>query len=153
MSSAGSNNEVASNGSANANFGSEAGVAGPMRVGSFATAGSSRIASGAGFPGILALSGNVWERCVSLGNATGRSFDGSHGNGLLSSEGDADVGSWPATDAIGTGFRGGAWASPASQLRVSDRVRAVEVVTVRESESGGRGARSAPASSPITGNL
>lgn len=153
LSSGGSDNEVPSNGSANANFGNEAGVAGPMRVGSFAAAGSSRIASGAGFPGILALSGNVWERCVTIGNATGRSFNGSHGNGRLSATGDADASSWPGSDAIGAGFRGGAWLAPASQLRASDRERAVEVVTVRESGSGGRGARTAPTSSEIVGNL
>ncbi|MDP2187670.1 MAG: SUMF1/EgtB/PvdO family nonheme iron enzyme [Sphingobacteriaceae bacterium] len=153
LSSAGSNNEVASNSTANANFGNEAGVAGPMRVGSFASAGSSRIASGAGFPGIMALSGNVWERCVSVGNATGRSFNGSMGNGVLSPAGDADVASWPGNDAIGAGFRGGSWSSTAARLEVSDRERAVEVVTVRENESGGRGARTAPSSSAIVGNL
>lgn len=153
LSSAGSDEEVASNGSANANFGNEAGVAGPMRVGSFATAGSSRIASGAGFAGIMALSGNVWERCVSVGNATGRNFDGRHGNGVLNAAGDANTASWPGTDAVGAGFRGGAWSTAGALLEISDRERAAEVVTGRESGSGGRGARSNPSLTAIDGSL
>lgn len=153
LTSAGSDDEVPSNGGANVNFGSEAGVAGPMRVGSFATQGSSRVASGAGFPGILALSGNVWERCVSVGNATGRNFDGSHGDGVLTPAGDANVASWPGSDAIGAGFRGGAWSTAAALLEISDRTRAVEVVMDRESGSGGRGARSNPSLSAIVGSL
>jgi len=150
---AGSDEEIATNSSANVNFGSEAGVAGPMRVGSFATSGSSRNASGAGFSGILAFSGNVWERCVTVGNGTGRNFDGSHGNGVLTPAGDANSTSWPGADAVGAGFRGGAWSAVAARLEISDRERAAEVETGRESGSGGRGARSAPAISPIIGSL
>jgi len=153
LTSAGSDEEVPSNGSANVNFGSAAGVSGPMRVGSFASPGISRIASGAGFPGISDLSGNVWERCVSVGNATGRNFDGSHGNGLLTPAGDANVSSWPGTNAIGIGLRGGGWSSTSILLEISDRTRAAEVVTVRQNANGGRGARSNPTLNAIVGSL
>jgi len=71
----------------------------------------------------------------------------------LTPAGDANSTSWPGADAVGAGFRGGAWSAVAARLEISDRERAAEVETGRESGSGGRGARSAPAISPIIGSL
>jgi formylglycine-generating enzyme required for sulfatase activity len=95
----------------NINYGGAGGVQGPTRVGSFGSGGViSRVAAGASYYGVFDLSGNVWERPVTVGNSSGRSFQGStHGDGNLSTNGDANQSSWPLTSATGTGFRGGNW--------------------------------------------
>ncbi|PTM08870.1 MAG: hypothetical protein DA443_08490, partial [Bacteroidetes bacterium] len=49
---------------------------GPARVGIFAGEGSSRESAGAGYWGVMELSGNLWERTVSGGNADGRAYRG-----------------------------------------------------------------------------
>lgn len=54
---------------------------GPLRVGVFATPASDRVSAGASYWGILDLTGNVMERPVSVGLATGRVFKGNHGEG------------------------------------------------------------------------
>ena len=58
ISNSGANYEVASNAGANAVFNNNANVKGPLRVGSFATASSTREQAGAFFYGIMDLSGN-----------------------------------------------------------------------------------------------
>src|SRR6185503_3579646 len=58
---------------------------GPLRNGIFATADSTRKSAGASYYGVMELSGNLREGIVTIGNATGRSFQGSHGDGVLSS--------------------------------------------------------------------
>lgn len=149
ISSGGSRAEVASNGTANVVANNNGGVQGPMRVGLFASNNSSRAKSGAGFYGILELSGNLWERNISIGQADGRTFTGLHGNGTLSFDGQADVNNWPAATAEGIGFRGGSWADTSSSLAIADRVNAATAVAVRENNSGGRGGRQMPGTSPI----
>lgn len=153
LSNGGSDQEVASNGGANAHFGNEAGIGGPMRVGSFARLESSRAAAGASFYGMPDLSGNLWERCVSVGNASGRAYDGQHGDGQLGANGRADVANWPGNDAVGSGLRGGDFSGPAARMAVSDRERAAEAVASRENNTGGRAVRSQPTLTPILGNL
>jgi formylglycine-generating enzyme required for sulfatase activity len=120
-------------------------VQGPMRVGAMAAGDATRIASGAGYYGAMDLSGNLWERSVTVGNSTGRGFNGAkHGNGVVTSGGDGDVTTWPGTDAVGGGLRGGDWFNVASYARLSDRYRAAYTDTFRIFNRGGRGARSAP---------
>ena len=129
---------------------------GALRNGIFATSTSTRITSGAGYYGVMELSGNVRERSVTVGNATGRSFDGGHGDGVLSVaagyEGNANVSNWPGTDATagrgvtgadGSGFRGGDWNSQLSgvRLRISDRNEAAKTDTSAYNNAGGRGVR------------
>jgi hypothetical protein len=83
---------------------------------------------------VFDLSGNLVERTVTIGNAAGRRFDGSHGDGQVNAMGNAagpEVSRWPGSSntgersqiigALGSGFRGGSWASPAHNLRISDR--------------------------------
>jgi formylglycine-generating enzyme required for sulfatase activity len=98
---------------------------GPSRVGIFAAnpANTGRMTSGATYYGIMELTGNNVERVIGLGNPTGRSFAGSHGNGELTTGGDADLSDWPGTTAVGVGRRGGRWSSNVSYdgKRVSDR--------------------------------
>ncbi|MCX6162951.1 MAG: SUMF1/EgtB/PvdO family nonheme iron enzyme [Ignavibacteriae bacterium] len=130
---------------ANCTYGSYALVQGPMRVGAFATSSSTRVTSGATYYGIMEMSGNLWERPVTLGHPTGRLYTGIHGNGALTSDGNADVTNWPPYGlARGTGFRGGDWYNSDSDLRVSDRRGASDVQANRSSNCGGRGVRTAP---------
>jgi hypothetical protein len=93
----------------------------PVRCGIFATATSNRSAAGAGYYGNMELSGNLWEYVVSAGNADGRAFNGSHGDGMLNSAGAANVNSWP----VSSGYvqRGGSilMSSTPELLRVSNR--------------------------------
>jgi formylglycine-generating enzyme required for sulfatase activity len=121
---------------------------GPLRVGSFAQGVTTnmRVNSGGGFYGVMELSGNVWERPVTVGNSTGRAFQGRyHGDGVLDSSGDPNVTSWPGTDTVGAGFRGGFWPDCATNARLSDRTYAATGHWGRHYFlSGGRGVRSAP---------
>ncbi len=122
-------------------------INGPLRVGIFAANGSNsgRATAGASYYGIMELGGNLFERPVTIGNASGRAFTGTHGNGVLAAGGDPDGATWPApTTADGAGFRGGAWNSDAVRLQVSDRNAATTESTSRSSSFGGRGVRGAP---------
>lgn len=125
---------------ANCNY-SSASPDGPVRCGMFATSSSSRTTAGASYYGLMEMSGNLWERCVTIGNATGRAFTGLHGNGTLDSSGNADVTNWPGTGATGSGFRGGAWVNDTSYARVSDRSIAAYAGSNRYGDYGGRFAR------------
>jgi len=116
---------------------------GPYRCGSYADASSSRANAGAGYYGALDLSGNLWERPVTVGNGSGLAFTGEHGNGELKPDGDADVSNWPEADATGTGWRGGGWQFASDYARASDRFYAANVAASRINTFGWRGARSA----------
>ena len=119
---------------------------GPVRIGSFAHKGvdflsgqfSGRDVAGSGFFGNLELSGNLWEQAVTIGNASGRTFDGDvHGNGSVDASGNADA-SWAS---IGSGLRGGAWDTEEAYARLSDRQSATSQASSRDRSHGGRGAR------------
>ena len=162
ISNAGYNYETASNSGANACY-FNAGTNGPLRVGSFATGSSTRVQSGATYYGIMEMSGNQWERTVTVGNIAGRSFRGVHGDGMLNKSGEATVDYWPGingnstlstvnstyggitgvTGAAGVGYRGGFWGIVANYLRISDRTYTEYTHTGRQNDWGGRGARTA----------
>ena len=120
------------------------GINGPLRVGIFAadSLNTGRVTSGAGFYGNMELSGNLWERVITLGNTTGRGFTGVHGDGKLGTGGDADVSLWPGTNAVGGGMRGGRWGSGATTMRTSDRFNAARSYSIRDFSLGFRGVRS-----------
>lgn len=142
ISNSGANNETASNAGANAAYGNVAGVQGPLRVGNFGQGVNTRVGVGASYWGIMEMSGNLWERTITIGNTTGRAFTGTHGNGILNATGDADASTWPGTGATGAGFRGGIWSFDVEHLRVSDRYRASFTYGPRDHNySGGRGVR------------
>ena len=145
ISNAGLPSERAQSG-ANAAYGYHASVQGPLRVGSFASGGvATRIAAGAGYYGAMDLSGNLWERPVTVGNSTGRSFEGRyHGNGALDSSGNPNVSTWPGTGATGSGLCGGDWVSNSSLARLSNRDFAAVAYSGRVNYCGGRGVRVAP---------
>jgi formylglycine-generating enzyme required for sulfatase activity len=117
---------------------------GPYRVGIYATAASDRTASGASYWGIMEMSGNLFERSVTVGNVNGRAFTGAVGDGKLNATGDADAANWPGTSANGAGFCGGRWSSITLGLRVSGRSSAAAVNSSRADTYGGRVVRSAP---------
>jgi len=119
---------------------------GPMRCGAFSTAISTRTQSGASYYGIMDLAGNLWDRIVTTGHANGRSFTGLHGDGSLDGSGNADVSLWPANNALGSGFRGAAYAGAAGQQRwnTSSRQAASSLSIIRASTSGFRCVRTAP---------
>lgn len=130
--------------SANCVFNSASGVQGPMRVGAMSFAKATRVETGSGYFGTMDLSGNVTEMCVTVGNSTGRGFNGArHGNGKLTSAGEADVASWPQADGVGAGFSGGDWSSSADAARLSNRQNRSADATARASGRGGRGVRTA----------
>ena len=70
------------------------------------------INDGAGYYGIMELSGNLWERCVTVGHPRGRNFVGTHGDGNIDKDGYANVSDWPDRTGAGGGNRGGVWSSP-----------------------------------------
>ncbi len=128
-------------------------TAGPLRVGIFAANASNadRVTSGSSYYGIMELSGNVVEQVVTVGNSTGLSFTGSHGDGTLLSTGYATNSDWPGyssgngvTGATGSGYRGGSLNSSSTNARVSDRTLAVTPGDARYYYSGFRAVRTAP---------
>lgn len=142
-------NETSNTANANVCYGNVTG--GPLRVGVFAGAATTRVQAGATYYGVMEMSGNLYERVVSNWYAEGRAFTGIHGDGLLSSAGNATTTLWPGlntgevTDANGSGFKGGMWNSTTeSQIRVSDRQSIASQLTGRFAEYGFRGVRTAP---------
>ena len=131
----------------NAAYNETNGYKGPYRCGIFMLSSTNyhRERSGSSFYRILELSGNLWERTISISHPVGRKFTGEHGDGKITPvTGDADVNKWPGQDAMGAGFRGGGWRSGASVLRVSDRVGADDVREGRSSAIGFRAVRNVP---------
>lgn len=121
--------------------GSAEGQAGPLRAGIFAESSTNRTSSGAGFYGVLEMSGNLSEMVVTVGNVKGRAFLGTHGDGVLSNvssyEGNATNSDWPGinpTDAArgvtgseGSGYRGGNFnSSNVRHFQVSNRTNAAK---------------------------
>jgi len=166
ISNGGASNEVASNAGANTVYNNAGGVSGPMRVGNFAQAATTRLQAGAGYYGIMELSGNVWEDVVTVGSVAGRSYTGLHGNGVLNANGQADVDFWPGingnstagnangayggatgcTGSAGISFAGGTW-NNSVWMTTSDRSyrgAGWTGINGRDVRNGGRGVRTAP---------
>ena len=66
---------------------------------------------GASYYWVMDLAGSVWERCVTIGDSTGRNYKGTHGDGMLTNYGFASNPDWPkgSTETAGFGFRGGGY--------------------------------------------
>ena len=118
-------------------------IDGPLRCGIFSANSSNtgRETAGATYYGIMEMSGNLWERPVTVGNATGRAFTGVNGDGVLDANGDANTTNWPSTDAVGASLRGGDWNDNASAICVSDRYYGAYPDHYRYITFGGRGVR------------
>ncbi len=122
-----------------------AGVQGALRCGFAGNDTSTRLTIGAGYYGALELSGNLWELVITTTNTTGLNYNGATGDGNLTTDGNANTNTWPATDALGAGHRGGGWNSGIlpdfRDLAVSDRFYIGLVPTGRRNTGGGRGVR------------
>ena len=126
---------------------------GPVRCGMFATSSSTKEQAGASYYGVMEMAGNMQERYVTIGNATGRSFDGAHGDGELAANGNANGTSlqyWPGysggevTSSGGSGMRGGQYSKGAGYGGVSHRIYAAYARNLRDADSGGRVGRTEP---------
>jgi formylglycine-generating enzyme required for sulfatase activity len=119
-------------------------IDGPLRVGIFADnlKNTGRVTAGATYYGIMEMSGNLWERTITLGNITGRTFTGAHGDGVLDNSGNANASNWPGINASGAGMRGGPWSNGPAYMMVSGRYFAAYTYADRNFHVGGRGVRS-----------
>lgn len=117
---------------------------GPKRCGILAASAlnPTREETGGSYYGIMELSGNLYERCITVGNPEGRAFTATHGDGTLPSGGNHNVPSWP-TDNTGIGYRGGSFFNGANFVRLSDRYDAATVLSGANNRLGFRGVRSA----------
>lgn len=138
ISDAGLNNETASNSAANTVYNNHASVQGPMRIGSMGQGINTRTGVGASYYGILDLSGNLWERPITVGNEIGRSFRGIHENELLSALGRADVSFCPDAGAEGVGNCGSERYAGSIFLQISDRYFSIYFYSGRYFTYGGR---------------
>lgn len=130
---------------------------GPVRAGAFAGAATSRTKAGAGYYGILELSGNVTERVVPTGGwraswktAVCPFFNGAHGDGELDGAGYANVAGWPnghksaATTSQPFGHKGGSYNHPATHGWIGCRIYAANDYSYSTGIGAGRGVRTAP---------
>ena len=115
----------------------------PTRCGIFARADNDRETSGAGYYGNMDLAGNVWERGATIGYPEGRAYTGLHGNGMLTTEGNANVTNWPLLNSLGEYVRGGAFIGNPAEYRTSDRNFTAQINPFVYL-IGGRGVRTAP---------
>lgn len=120
-------------------------LGGPKRCGIIAASAllNNREDTGGSYYGIMELSGNVYERAVSVGNPEGRAFTGLHGDGTLGSNGDYNVANWPLSDGTGIGYRGAGYPNGTQFLFVSDRNDAANSFSGNNGRIGFRGVRTA----------
>ena len=117
---------------------------GPKRCGIFAASAltASREETGGSYYGIMELTGNLYERCISVGNPEGRAFTSTHGDGVLPFSGSHNVATWPADNA-GIGYRGGSFINGVAFIRLSDRFDAAGTQAGSNNRLGFRGVRTA----------
>jgi len=117
---------------------------GPKRCGIFAASAfnANREETGGSYYGIMELTGNLYERCMSVGNPEGRAFTGTHGDGTILTNGNHNVGGWPSGNA-GLGYRGGSYFNGPDFIRLSDRFDAATTLTGSNNRLGFRGVRTA----------
>lgn len=132
-------------GSGLANYGNTS-VLGPIRCGFAAKPATNRFEAGAGYYGVMELSGNILESTVNSIDGTGAGFTGVLGDGEISlspNAGFANVANWPSAAAGTTGacMRGGSWAQGETTLRISDRTQSNAMPSTRVNYYGGRGVR------------
>lgn len=96
-------------GNANANS-IYSGAEHPMRCGIFAASAQNktREETGATYWGIMEMTGNCYEMVISVGNSQTRDFSGIHGDGVITSSGNASfyvLTDWAFVSGVGTGYR------------------------------------------------
>jgi hypothetical protein len=110
----------------------------------------------------MEMSGNLYERMVSVGNANGRLFNGLHGDGELSINGNGNVTNWPGftggeiTGVAGSGYKMGTYSisSASPQLfMLSARHFASTLFALRSSQLSFRGGHTAPTGVVVKMNI
>ena len=117
---------------------SDNGNLGPLRCGFAATTvdvPNKRQQSGSSFYGVMNLSGNLSEHCVTVGNSDGRNYTGNNGDGDVSSST-----GWPNHNAYAD--RGGNFVRNNTRIQVSNRSRATIGANDKYTNVGWRGVRS-----------
>lgn len=114
-------NECASNSTANCIFDNPASIQGPIKAGLFFKKNNSRQQNGVSFYGIADLSGNLFERCVTVSNSNGAAYKGTEGDGILDLHGNPTNSDWPNLWGAGAGYRGGSYFYASAYCRISDR--------------------------------
>lgn len=148
------------NGICNYNFG----ISGALRCGFAQQDDTTRVQAGAGCFGAAELVGNINERYAALTIAAGRAFQGTHGDGVLTTasgyEGNATNVDWPGIDATpsngvtsatGSGFRGGGFQNTEERMPLSDRYYALLTADGFTRGYGGRLGRTPPEVTPGEG--
>jgi formylglycine-generating enzyme required for sulfatase activity len=89
------------------------------------------------------MGGNLQEPVITVGHPSGRQFEGSHGDGLLSDEGMATNPDWQSKNGdYAFGGRGGCWQFHENHARTADRFKGLRTkVNRRASHIGFRGVR------------
>lgn len=122
------------------NWSDENADVGTMRVGFLGTGSSTRTTIGAGYSGVLELSGNVFEQIVTL-VSDGPGYSGQLGDGVVGTSGQSNVGGWPIYPSNGHSYRGGAWFNGSVAAQTSMRWFIFLTSHDRYSNAGGRGVR------------
>lgn len=142
--------------SGNAWFNNVNALGAAIRAGVFAANpnNTGRESAGATYWGIMEMSGNCWERAITVGRPEGRAFEGTHGDGELNSLGNATNLDWPGhsgsngvDDVIGAGYRGAGFDFPSPvtlNMRVSSRRMATSFYYIRYYDDTMRMVRTAP---------
>ncbi|MEN0006479.1 MAG: SUMF1/EgtB/PvdO family nonheme iron enzyme, partial [Bacteroidota bacterium] len=117
---------------------------GPVRMGIFGVnSNGDRIAAGATYYGLMEMGGNLQEPVVTVGHPSGRKFQGTHGNGVLSANGQATNADWQPIDGdYAFAGRGGCWKFHENHARTADRFKGLRTKPDRRaSHIGFRGVR------------
>jgi formylglycine-generating enzyme required for sulfatase activity len=131
-------------------IGGDGGI-GPLRVDIFESrahqidAENIREASGAGYYGAVGMTGELFERLVTVGNERGRSFAGSHGDGNVNYAGYAGntLEDWPSRTGEGLALRARNYAFDTRNLQMANRGFGQYSATYRARGMGFRAARTA----------
>ncbi|MEL6141078.1 MAG: SUMF1/EgtB/PvdO family nonheme iron enzyme [Bacteroidota bacterium] len=118
---------------------------GPKRCGIVAASAllNNREETGGSYYGIMEMSGNLYERAVTVGTPEGRTFTGLHGDGAITNAGAANVAGWTTNTNTFLGFRGGGYPNGDQFIRVSDRNDAALDFSGTNGRIGFRGVRTA----------
>jgi hypothetical protein len=115
---------------------------GPVRAGIFATGSATRASAGAGYYGVMEMTGNLNEMVVGIYDVGGRSYTGAHGDG---NEYSAYTDQWQASSSFAYSGKGGHFLASPGDGRTSDRrYIASRIYLIGSPALGGRGVRTAP---------